>query len=138
MVRRGSPRGSIDYSRRKSGLPATDQTGLRLPVLVIAEEMTLVAVVNGGGEEEFDHLHVAHLLKAAVRRIHSTTHDAKALSRDLLAQEVILGKVDLLVKAPQFGESPCIEQHEHSCAEGLVQPRKMLEDVVSKIDGLVE
>src|ERR1700722_9518385 len=81
---------------------------------------------------------MAHLLEAAIRCVNATADDPETTARHLLAEEVVLGEGDLLMKAAEFPKLIGFEQHEHSRREWMVQTRQVLKEVVARIKELVD
>src|SRR5579863_9574927 len=79
-----------------------------------------------------------HLLETSVGSVDAAAHNAEALALDLLAQQVILGEENLLMKSAEFAEFFQVEQHEHSSGEGMMQAREILEQIVARIEELVD
>jgi len=112
--------------------------GLGLPVFVVAEEVVFVPVVHCGLQEQPADAKMPHLLEAAVGGVDAAANNSEAFSIDLLAEEVVLGEEDLLVKSAEFAEFLQIEQHEHACGEGMMKAREVLEDIVASVKQLVD
>jgi hypothetical protein len=104
---------------------------------MVAQEEVFVPVVERRGQEKSRNAQVPHLLEAAIGRINAATHDPEFAARHLLAQMVVLGKVDLLVKSSELVKAPLFEKHEHSGAEGMVQAGKILKQIIAGVEELV-
>jgi len=105
---------------------------------VIAQEVVLIPVVHRDSQEEPADAQMSHLLEAAVGRIDSAADDGEALALNLLAEQIVLGIQDLLVKSTKLAESIQVEKHEHSCGEGMVEAGEVLEEIVARIKQFVD
>src|SRR5450432_2789465 len=82
---------------------------LSFPVFVVAQEELLVPKIERGGQKKTCHTGVSHFLKAAICRVHATADNSKSASRHLLAQVVVLGKVNADVEPSQLIETLSVE-----------------------------
>jgi hypothetical protein len=131
--------GSFSFGgHRKSIRNRRERLGLCLPVLVIAQEVVFVPVVHCGFQEQPAHAQMAHLLEAAIRGVNAAANDSETAARHLLAEQVILGERDLLVKAAELAKLAGVEQHEHSGGKRMVQARQILEEVVARVKEFVD
>ena len=80
---------------------------------------------------------MAHLLEAAVRGVDTATNDPEAFSLHLLAEQVVFGEGDLLMKSTEFSELLPVEQHEHSRGKRMVQARQVLKEVEARVEQFV-
>src|SRR5712691_13199284 len=81
---------------------------------------------------------MSHLLEAAVGCEDSSADDPKAFPLHLLAEQVILGKENALMKSSEFPEFFQIKQHEHSSREGMVEAGEVLKQIVAHVEELVD
>lgn len=112
--------------------------GLGLPVFVVAQEVVFVPVVHCGFQEEPAYAEMPHLLEAAVGGVDAAADNAEALALDLLAEQVVLGKENLLMKSAEFPEFFQVEHHEHSGGERMMKSREVLEEIVTGVEELVD
>src|SRR5579863_2478632 len=56
------------------------------PVFVVTQEVILIPIVQGGGEEQLGNPEMAHFLKAAVGGVEAAACDPEFIARDLLAK----------------------------------------------------
>src|ERR1039458_2836614 len=111
---------------------------LGLPVFVIAQEVVFVPVVHRGFQEQPAHAQMSHFLETAVGGVDAAADDTEALPLHLLAEQVVLGKENLLMKSAEFVEPFQVEKHEHSRGEGMMEAREVLEEIVSGVKQLVD
>ncbi len=105
---------------------------------MIAQEVVLIPVVHRDSQEEPADAQMSHLLEAAVGCIDPSADDGEALAINLLAEQVVLGIQDLLVKSTKLSEFIQVEKHEHSCGEGTVDAREVLEEIVARVKQFVD
>ena len=105
---------------------------------MVAQEVVFVPVVHCSLQEEPAYAEMSHLLEAAVGGVDAAADDAKTLPFHLLGEKVVLGKENLLVKSAEFAEFFQIEQHEHSCREGMMEAREILEEIIACVEKLVD
>src|SRR6202049_40965 len=117
--------------------PVCQSRALGLPVLVVAQEIVRIPVVHGGSEEQARNPEVTHLLETSVGGVDSAANDTEAMSLHLLAEQVVLGEGDLLVKSAQFAKFLRLEQHEHAGSEGSMPTREVLTQIVAGVKQLV-
>src|SRR6267154_5591332 len=81
---------------------------------------------------------MSQLLEPAVGRVDSPANDRESLPLHLLAKEIVLGKENLLVKSAEVAEFSCVEQHEHSGGEGMMEAGEILEHIIAQVEQLVD
>src|ERR1700731_2902215 len=59
------------------------------------------------------------------------------MSRHLLAEQVVFGEGNLLIKSAQFAKFLRVEQHEHAGSEGPMPTRQVLKQIVAGVKQLV-
>ena len=111
---------------------------LRLPIFMVTQEVVFVPVIHGGFQEQPAHTQVSHLLEAAVGGVDDAADDAEALPLHLLAEQVVFGEENLLVKSTELAEFFQVEQHEHSGSEGMMETGQVLEEIVGRVKKFVD
>ena len=81
---------------------------------------------------------MSHFLETAVGGVDAAADNAEALAFDLLAEQVVLGEENLLMESAEFTEFFQIEQHEHARGKGMMQTRKILEEIVACVKQVVD
>jgi hypothetical protein len=107
---------------------------LRLPILVVAQEETLVPIVERRRQEQPRDVKMSHLLEATIRGVDAAADNPEFASCHLLTQVIVLGKMHLLTEPTEFIEALFLEKHEHPSAEGMVQAGQILENIVAGVE----
>jgi hypothetical protein len=81
---------------------------------------------------------VTHFLEAAIGGEDAARNNRKPAALYLLAQVIILGEKNFRIEAAESIEARLLEEHEHTGAEGLVQARQILEEVVADVESFIE
>lgn len=96
------PAGWLDpvlCGHQEKNLEGLRMRGLGLPVFVVAQKIVFVPVIHCGFQEQPAYAEMSHLLEAAVGGVDAAADDAETLALDLLAEKVVLGKKNLLMKS---------------------------------------
>ena len=79
-----------------------------------------------------------HLLETAIGGVNAAANDAEAFALHLLAEQIVLGKENPLMKSSEFPKLFQIKQHEHSSSEGVMEKREILKQIVRCVKHLVD